>query len=359
MSRNLRLPLQIRISTSPDAASRKSSKSKVKMQAPPPSTLLTSPITQSQSRYSRKGKERLIEDENTSDNDFHPSTYPQHDAPASDSVENSEADDYFEQTRGSSRTMRSSRRRNPIGPPITVDDEMEGLDPIHQDVVNAFVRDAKMLEETLRNKNNHRKPYFTELEFRRMAIHWTTNITLMSQIPGIDESNVALHGRRFLKLLEERRLHYNEMMDPHFKPDKNHLIVNLVSEDDESGMEDEYGDQSEEPSPYFQVDPAVQAFNERMEMAAQVPRTQPTQADSSKRSHQKGSDGNKSNSRFSNYRRKSGGSSSSRAGSSSGVAKKRAPASSRKTSTAPKRSIMAPFSRSGGGSSSGINPMPT
>ncbi|KAF5878430.1 putative family helicase protein [Botrytis fragariae] len=360
MSKNLRLPLQTRISTSPAAASRKSIKSKAKKQAPPPSTLLTSPITQSQTRYSRKGKERHIEDEDISDDDFHPSTYPQHDPPASDSVESSEVEDYFEPTRGSSRTMRGNRQTSRIGPPITVDEEMERLDPVHQEVVIAFVRDAKMLEEALRNKNNHRKPYFTEVEFRRMAIRWTTDTTLMSQIPGIDENNVASYGKRFLKLLEERRLHYNEMMDPHFKPDKNHLIVNLVSEDDESGMEDEYGDQSEEPSPYFQIDPAVQAFNERMEMAAQVPRTQPTQAESSKKSYQQGSNGNKSKPRF-NSRRKGGGSTSSRAGSSSGVTKKRAPASSRKTSTAPKGSIMAQYGRSGGGGSSGsgINPMPT
>ncbi|TGO09009.1 hypothetical protein BTUL_0183g00250 [Botrytis tulipae] len=361
MSKNFILPLQTRISTSPAAAPRKSTKSKAKKQAPPPSTLLTSPVTQSQSRYSRKGKERHVEDEDISDDDFHPSTYPQHDPPASDSVESSDGEGYFEPTRGSSRTMRGVRQTSRIGPPITVDEEMKRLDPVHQDVVIAFVRDAKMLEEDLRNKNNHRKPYFTEVEFRRMAIRWTTNTTLMSQIPGIDENNVASYGKRFLKLLEERRLHYNEMMDPNFKTDKNHLIVNLVSEDEESGMEDEYGDQSEEPSPYFQVDPAVQAFNERMEIAAQVPTTQPTQAESSKKSYQKGSNGNRSKPRF-NSRRKSGGSTSSRAGSSSGVTKKRAPASNRKTSTAPRGSIMAQYGRSGGGSGgsgSGINPMPT
>ncbi|TGO90334.1 hypothetical protein BPOR_0068g00010 [Botrytis porri] len=359
MSKNLRLPLQTRISTSPAAASRKSTKSKAKKQAPPPSTLLTSPITQSQSRYSRKGKERHVEDEDISDADFHPSTYPQHDPPASDSVESSEEEDYFEPTRGSSRTMRGVRQTSRIGPPITVDEEMKMLDPIHKEVVIAFVRDAKMLEEALRNKNNHRKPYFTEFEFRRMAIRWTTNTTLMSQIPGIDENNVASYGKRFLKLLEEKRLHYNEMMDPHFKTDKNHLIVNLVSEDEESGMEDEYGAHPEGPSPYFQVDPAVQAFNERMEMAAQVPRTQPTQAESSKKSYQKGSNDYKSKPRF-NSRRKSGGSTSSRAGSSSGVTKKRAPASNRKPNTAPKGSIMAQYGRSsGGGGGSGINPMPT
>ncbi|ATZ45906.1 Bcsgs1 [Botrytis cinerea B05.10] len=358
MSKNLRLPLQTRISTSPAAASRKSTKSKARKQAPPPSTLLTSPITQSQSRHSRKGKERHIEDEDISDDDFHPSTYPQHDPPASDSVESSEEEDYFEPTSGSSRTMRGIRQTSRIGPPITADQEMERLDPVHQEIVIAFVQEAKMLEETLRNKNNHRKPYFTEVEFRRMAIRWTTDTTLMSQIPGIDENNVALYGKRFLKLLEENRLHYNEMMDPNFKPDKNHLIVNLVSEDDESGIEDEYGNQPEEPSPYFQVDPAVQAFNERMEMAAQVPRTQPAQAESSKRSYQKGSNGNKSKPRF-NSRRKSGGSTSSRGGSGSGVTKKRAPASNRKPSTAPKGSIMAQYGRSGGGGGSGINPMPT
>ncbi|KAF7958714.1 hypothetical protein EAE96_002248 [Botrytis aclada] len=358
MSKNLRLPLQTRISTSPAAASRKSTKSKPKKQAPPPSTLLTSPITQSQSRYSRKGKERHVEDEDISDDDFHPSTYPQHDPPASDSVESSEEEDYFEPTRGSNRKMRGIRQTSRIGPPITADEEMERLDPVHQEVVIAFVRDAKKLEEDLRNKNNHRKPYFTEVEFRRMAIRWTTSTTLMLQIPGIDENNVASYGKRFLKLLEERRSHYNEMMDPHFKPDKNHLIVNLVSEDDDSGMEDEYGDRSEEPSPYFQVDPAVRAFNERMETAAQVPRTQPTQAESSKKSYQKGSNGNKSKPQF-NSRRKSGGSTSSRAGSSSGVTKKRAPASNRKTSSTPKGSLMAQYGRSGGGSGSGINPMPT
>ncbi|KAJ8070197.1 hypothetical protein OCU04_000586 [Sclerotinia nivalis] len=359
MSKNLKLPLQTRISTSPNAASRKTTKSKPKRQAPPPSTLLTSPIAET--RTSRKGKERYIEDDIAmTDDDFHPSTYPQHDPLASDSVESSE-DDAFEPMRGGSRSMRGSRQANRIGPPITVDEEMKRLNPVHRDVVDDFVQQAKTLEESTRNKNGHRKPYFTELEFRQMAIRWTTSTALMSQIPGISKENIHAYGMRFLKLLEESHFSYKQMMDPNFKPDKNHLIVDLVSDDDESDMEDEHGDQSEEPSPYFhQVNPDVQAFNERMEMAAQVPRTQPTEADSSKRSNQKGSNGYKSKSRFDNYRRKSGGSTSSKAGSSSGVTKKRAPTSSRKSSTASKGSgLMSQFGRSGGGGGSGINPMPT
>lgn len=359
MARNLRLPLQIRVSTSPTAASHKPTKIKPKKQSQPPSTLLTSPITEP--RHSKKGKERYIKDVGMTDEEFHPSTYPQHDPLSSDNVESSE-DDAFEPARESSRTMRGSRQANRIGPPITADDRMENLNPVHQDIVDDFVVKAKTLEESTRNNNGHRKPYFTELEFRQMAIRWTTSIHLMKQIPGINEENVDAYGTRFLKLLEKSSSHYKEMMDPKFKPDKNHLIVNLVSEDDESGMDDNEQEELGEDSPYFHpLDPKVQAFNERMEMAAQVPRTQPTEVEASKKSYQKGSSGYKSKSRFNNnYRRKSGGSTSSKAGSSSGVTKKRAPASSRKTSTASKgSSIMAQFGRRDGGGSSGINPMPT
>ncbi|APA06862.1 hypothetical protein sscle_02g016320 [Sclerotinia sclerotiorum 1980 UF-70] len=355
MSKNLKLPLQTRISTSPNAASRKTSKSKPKRQAPPPSTLLTSPIAEP--RPSRKGKERYIEDDIAmTDDDFHPSTYPQHDPLASDSVESSE-DDSFEPMRGASRGMRGSRQANRIGPPITVDEEMKRLNPVHRDVVDDFVQQAKTLEESIRNKNGHRKPYFTELEFRQMAIRWTISTTLMSQIPGISKENIHAHGMRFLKLLDESHFSYRQMMDPNFKPDKNHLIVDLVSESD---TEDESGEQSEESSRYFhEVNPAVQAFNERMEMAAQIPRTQPIEADSSKRSNQKSFHGYKSKSRFNNYRRKSGGSTSSKAGSSSGVTKKRAPTSSRKSTASKGSSLMSQFGRSGGGGGSSINPMPT
>ncbi|ESZ99276.1 hypothetical protein SBOR_0317 [Sclerotinia borealis F-4128] len=362
MSRHLKLPLQIRVSTSPPPASRTATKGKAKKQTQPSSTLLTSPITQT--RQDQKGKERYIqEDIDVSEDDFHPSTYPQHDPLASDSVESSE-DDAFEPLKYRSRGRRGSRQAEHIGPPITVDDEMANLHPVHRDLVIDFVRKARALEESTRNNNGHRKPYFTESEFRQMAIHWTTSITLMSQIPEINQENIALYGTRFLKLLEGSKLHYQQMMDPNFRPDKNHLIVNLVSEDDDSGMEDEYGDQLEEPSPYFSLNPEVQAFNERMEMAAQVPRTQPAEADSSKKPYRKGATGYKSKPRgeFKNYRRKSGGSTSSKAGSGSGVTKKRASAGSRKTSTASKGSnIMSQFGRSagGGGSGSGINPMPT
>lgn len=360
MSKNLKLLLQVKVSNSPHPTSGKTTESKANKHTQPSSTLLTSPITQTQ--RSKKGKERFIEEDiDVSDEEFHPSTYPQYDDLAtSDGVETSE-EDAFEPVRGRSRSLRRGRQVNHLGSPITADDEMENLNEPHRIVVDEFVEKAKTLEESTRNNNGHRKPYFTELEFRQMAIHWTTSIGEMSQIPGINKENVRLYGTRFFKLLDALKLRYKEMMDPNFKSDRNHLIVNLVSEDDDSGMEAEYGDQSEEPSPYFPTS-EVQKFNERMELAAQVPRTQPTGVDLPKKSYRKDANGYKSKPRggYSNYRRKSGGSTSSKAGSSSGVTKKRAPAGSRKTNTGSKGSnIMAQFGRSAGGSGSGINPMPT
>lgn len=359
MSKNLRLPLQIRVSRSPPPAKRKTTKSKAGKQVQPSSTLLTSPITPAQ--QSRKGKERFIEEGNEiSDEDFHPSTYPQHDPSNSDGVESSE-DDAFEPMRHRSRSIRNSRQADRLGPPIVAEGGMENVSPVHQDVIDEFIQHAKEMEESLRNKNGHRKPYFTEREFRYMATHWTTSIPLMSQIPGISKENIDSYGKRFLKMLEEHHLGYRQMLDPTFKSDKNLLIVNLVSDDEDSEMGDGYGDEPEEPSPYF-PDPRVQEFNERMRLAAQVPRTQPAEAES-KKSYQKGSSSQKSKSHggYKNYRRKSGGSTTSRAGSSSGVTKKKAPSTGRKASTASKgSSVMAQFGRNaGGGGGSGINPMPT
>ncbi|RAL63499.1 hypothetical protein DID88_003919 [Monilinia fructigena] len=188
MSRNLKLLLQIKVSNSPHPPSGKTTKSKANKQTQPSSTLLTSPITQTQ--RSKKGKGRFIEEDiDVSDEEFHPSTYSQHDAFAtSDGVETSE-DDAFEPVRGRSRSMRGGRQADHLGSPIRADYEMENLNEPHKIVVDEFVEKAKKLEESTRNNNGHRKPYFTELEFRQMAIHWTISIAEMSRIPGINKEN--------------------------------------------------------------------------------------------------------------------------------------------------------------------------
>lgn len=63
-----------------------------------------------------------------------------------------ESDDGFEQVRDT-RNPRRSRKRA-LGPPITTDDKLEGLNPTHREIVDGFVKAAKDLSEKV---GSHRR----------------------------------------------------------------------------------------------------------------------------------------------------------------------------------------------------------
>jgi len=101
--------------------------------------------------------------------------------------------------------------------------------------VYGFVEEAKKIEEKNRNYNGHKKPYFTEANFREMAIGWAVTLKQMKQIPGIDTDAVDRHAKLFLPLLKKCFENYEQLMGrkPVNRPDKNHqIVIDLNSDDD-------------------------------------------------------------------------------------------------------------------------------
>ncbi|OAQ72477.1 RecQ family ATP-dependent DNA helicase [Pochonia chlamydosporia 170] len=161
------------------------------------------------------------------------------------------------------------KKAAPPGPPITSDKRMEDLPEIHQDLVNTFVREARKVEEHIRNKKELRRPLFTERDFREMAINWTMSLDRMSRIPGIDASKVREHGSKLLPILKRHHDLYQEVMgadDPDGNDDDQE-VVDLISSDLE--FDEEELDQAGEgvDSHYFQPKsrPEVEAFHSRLQ----------------------------------------------------------------------------------------------
>jgi bloom syndrome protein len=286
--------LQVQVSGPNAVAKRKAPKSAPKKQSQPSSTMLTSPIPQS--RSTKKGKNRYIEDDDDDlvDEEFHPSTYAQDDFLAFDDLEESE-DDAFEHFGTAAPRTRRNRQDHQLGPPITANNMRQNLNPVHEVAVDEFVDAAMKLEENIRNRKGHRKPYFTVLEFKGMAIHWTTDLKMMSRIRDINVDNVDNFGHYFIDLIKKHKARYDQMMDPSHKTDMNHQnVIDLVSDDEGSGIEEgedeDDGYQSEAPSKYF-VPPDVQAFNEAMNKASKSTKSQSAQPESSKKSSRRASGG--------------------------------------------------------------------
>ncbi len=160
-------------------------------------------------------------------------------------VASDDDDDEFE-TMHSSRSHREETPGGDLGPPITTDERMAALPDIHRVLISDFVEEAKKLEENIRNKTNARKPFFTEANFREMAIHWTLTLEDMRQISGINIERVNEFGKRFVSVIQQYYKSYNELMSDHEDRDidKNHQnVINLVSdgeEDEEVEEETDY-----------------------------------------------------------------------------------------------------------------------
>jgi bloom syndrome protein len=137
-----------------------------------------------------------------------------------------------------------------LGPPISRDPALDdaGLDDMHQDIVQAFVERAHVVEENLRNKHGLRRPIFTEHQYREMAIRWTTTVAQMYTIRGVDRSKVDLYGAKFASLALQFQEHYPEMMgqeaqsfsaaDMAPRRKKKREVVDLISDDEDCGIHD-------------------------------------------------------------------------------------------------------------------------
>ncbi|KAI3571773.1 hypothetical protein IWW34DRAFT_240498 [Fusarium oxysporum f. sp. albedinis] len=142
-----------------------------------------------------------------------------------------------------------SPSRSP-GLPISISAELKDLNEIHRDIVNGFVREAKVAEEKIRKRKGLRSPLFTEKELQVMAIRWTTSLNKMSKIPGIQLDKVMIHGPEILRILRRYYSGYREVMDPKCSGSNDREIVDLLSSDAEMG-EDAYEEEDGEDSPYF------------------------------------------------------------------------------------------------------------
>ncbi|KAL1842360.1 hypothetical protein VTJ49DRAFT_5425 [Mycothermus thermophilus] len=147
--------------------------------------------------------------------------------------------------RAQPQPQRRQQTLDELGPPISRDVRLEeaGLDDIHQDVVQAFVDRARVMEENLRNKFGMRRPIFTESQYREMAIRWTTTVAAMYTIGGIDRQKVDLYGAKFASLCKQFHDHYLEMTGQQANPlaaavvaptrPKEREVVDLISDDED------------------------------------------------------------------------------------------------------------------------------
>ncbi|KAK3337102.1 hypothetical protein B0T19DRAFT_60578 [Cercophora scortea] len=235
---------------------------------PPPSTNISSPVRAASKKPTTKPTSKRIvppildaeDEESESDGSHGPldrNGYEKDGFAVSD-VE----DDAFDPVPFHRRRTPAQRQQtlHELGPRISRDNRLEeaGLNEIHQDIIVAFVEQAKELEEQLRNKNNIRRALFSEQDYREMAIHWTTTVAKMYTIHGIDKEKVDKYGAKFAPLVQHYYSQYREMMDetastPHASTayntgrtvSGNHDIVDLISSDDEIENDPALDDYSE------------------------------------------------------------------------------------------------------------------
>ena len=253
----------------------------------PPSTCISSPLRgTARKRKAQAHRESLILDE--VDEESEDDIQPHHALHASGYMrdgfvveDDEESDDAFDPPRPPARQPRRRQQTlEELGPPISRDARFDeaGLSEIHQDIIEDFVERAKRLEEDLRNRKDMRRTIFTDQQFREMAIRWTTSVTKMRSIPGIDVDKVNSFGAKFVPLVKQYHDQHQEMMGDGAEPapaptssytttrtvSGNHDIVDLLSSDDEQvegedeDDEDDEDDQGDLESSRYFGGPAVQ-----------------------------------------------------------------------------------------------------
>jgi bloom syndrome protein len=145
------------------------------------------------------------------------------------------------------KSDRNVSSRRSLGPPIRSNGLIDGvnLNRIHREVVNNFVREAKQIEEDMRNQKGIRKPLFKDNDFTQMGYKWTTSKESMLAIDGIDKSKVLDYGDKFLPVIKRYHKFYDDAMAKQADHDRdiNHRnVIDLISEaEDGVDDEDEYG----------------------------------------------------------------------------------------------------------------------
>ncbi|PTB62949.1 hypothetical protein BBK36DRAFT_1184072 [Trichoderma citrinoviride] len=269
--------------------------------------------------------------------------------------EMAEEDEAFEplpQHRPAKPTNSTASSRKPSRPePTSGRLKLEDLPEIHQDVVDAFVQEARQLEERFRNRHEIRRPLFNDSHLQEMAINWTISLESMSRIPGIDVEKVKQFGSKLIPILETYHDSYREISAAEsggaggsaFNLDQE--IVDLISSDLEIDEDEEEAMGMEEDSHYFAPQPPanVQAFHDRLQSLNSHP------SQSRGRSYSRGGGGGGGGGR----RRYSGGKKWSKKGASGGGSQRRGSGSGGRGGGSGSGGGGS-SSRSGGGSSGGF-----
>ncbi|KAI2780764.1 hypothetical protein F4815DRAFT_469034 [Daldinia loculata] len=202
-----------------------------------PSTNVSSPILGRDRK--KKGKALMISENEDSDDDEY-SRFSNGYAKDGFVVADDSNDDF--ETMPPPRS-RARSQRTTLGPPISHDARMDSveLSGLYDDILHSFLKEAKDLEENLRNSKNLRSPIFTEQQLREMAIRWTISLDKMHLIPGINNDKVDRYGSRMLPLIRQYHQRYREIMgqtspQTAATASGSRDVVDLVSSDD--GMDD-------------------------------------------------------------------------------------------------------------------------
>ncbi|OTB15562.1 hypothetical protein K445DRAFT_317820 [Daldinia sp. EC12] len=218
---------QTRISEPATAATKRATTSHI------PSTNVSSPVLGKDRK--QKGKAAMVSEEEDSDDDY--SRFSN--GYAKDGfVVPDDSDDDFEAMPPPRSRARS--QRTTLGPPISNDARMDNaeLSGLHDDIIHSFLKEAKDLEEKIRNSKNLRLPIFTEQQLREMAIRWTVSLDKMHRIPGINNDQVDRYGNKMLPLIRQYHERYKEIMSQ-MSPratataSGSRDVVDLVSTDDD------------------------------------------------------------------------------------------------------------------------------
>ncbi|KAJ5923319.1 Bloom syndrome protein [Penicillium verhagenii] len=221
-----RMKLQVRVSPNGKAPSRRPiTKGKAASQPYPQSTMVSSPIQSLNDRREARSQQRGVR------------------------LDFSEGDesDGFEPVRIPGNNQRQRVRE--LGPPITTDQKMDGLDILHRAVVEDFEVSAKRyLQDVVVEKGLRAQP-FPDHILRDMAISFPKDPSELAALPGIDQDKVERYGRKILRLIDnaKRRLHEltQEAQSNGVVPDPNHHnVINLSSSDEYSDGDDLFADQA-------------------------------------------------------------------------------------------------------------------
>jgi bloom syndrome protein len=305
-----------------------------------------------------------------------------------------------------SRQRAGVGKNKALGPPITVDERIAGLNEFQNDILNGFMNGAKEMIRSIKIKKGLRQPPFSDTILREMGLDLPGNADEMLAIPGINPDMVKLYGNPFLQLVDNSKKMFADMGEtplprnqlsrrpPHQRiiededededepMDPNHRnVIDLCSDDDGDGsaeaddtesfyscgdLDDDDFDDGDDGELHFShhfnqpIDPSVERFNSRFSQAeAEKPNARPKAPVASKPATSRGGKAGAFKKRGATRRR--GSSSFGRGGSYGGVSKR----GSRKSggSAAPSRRPGAGAGAGGGGGGGGgwstIMAMPT